>query len=117
MKFLTDSALHRLQEAADLPDLSGTRYRFLDKLGQGGMSGVFRVEDTTLGREVALKVISVPDPGGLLAARLERGSTHHRPVRTSRRAPYRNLSRGGAGDARLHVAGAGCRRHDAGSAG
>ena len=72
MKFLTDSALHRLLEAADLPDLSGTRYRFLDKLGQGGMSGVFRVEDTTLGREVALKVVSVPDPEGLLAARLER---------------------------------------------
>jgi eukaryotic-like serine/threonine-protein kinase len=72
MTFLTDSVLRRLQEAADLPDLSGTRYRLLAKLGQGGMSGVFRVEDTVLGREVALKVISVPDREGLLAARLAR---------------------------------------------
>jgi len=66
--FLSDSALERLRAAADAPDLDGTRYRLLGKLGQGGMGGVFRVEDNTLEREVALKVINVDDAG--LSARL-----------------------------------------------
>jgi serine/threonine protein kinase len=66
--FLSDSALERLRAAADAPDLTGTRYRLLGKLGQGGMGGVFRVADATLEREVALKVINVADPE--LSARL-----------------------------------------------
>ena len=61
-RWLSDSALERLREAADSPDLADTRYRLIDKLGQGGMGGVFRVEDTTLERQVALKVITVGDP-------------------------------------------------------
>jgi len=60
-RWLSDSSLERLREAADSPDLAGTRYRLIDKLGQGGMGGVFRVEDTTLERQVALKVITVGD--------------------------------------------------------
>jgi eukaryotic-like serine/threonine-protein kinase len=60
--FLSDSALERLREAADQPDLSGTRYQVLGKLGQGGMGGVFRVVDSALAREVALKVINIEDP-------------------------------------------------------
>lgn len=72
MKYLSDSALERLRAAADAPDLSGTRYNLLEKLGQGGMGGVYRVEDTALGREVALKIIGVDDPTGDLAARLLR---------------------------------------------
>ena len=39
--WLSDSALERLREAADAPDLSGSRYRLVDKLGQGGMGGSF----------------------------------------------------------------------------
>lgn len=70
MRWLNDSALERLREAAEAPDLEGTRYRLLDKLGQGGMGGVFRVEDRGLVREVALKVISVADRDGVLASRL-----------------------------------------------
>ncbi len=68
MTFLSDSALERLRAAADAPDLSGTRYSLLGKLGQGGMGAVFRVEDRTLEREVALKIINVDDPS--LSARL-----------------------------------------------
>ncbi len=70
MTFLNDSALERLREAADAPDLEGTRYRLLGRLGQGGMGGVFRVEDVTLEREVALKVLHLDDRGGALSARL-----------------------------------------------
>ena len=72
MKWLSDAALDRLRTAAEVPDLSGTRYQCVDKLGQGGMGGVYRVEDTALKRKVALKVIGVSDPGGELAARLLR---------------------------------------------
>lgn len=70
MTWLDDSALERLRQAADSPDLEGTRYQLIDKLGEGGMGGVFRVEDQVLQRAVALKVISVCDSGGVLGARL-----------------------------------------------
>jgi eukaryotic-like serine/threonine-protein kinase len=69
-RFLSDSALERLREVADSPDLSGTRYRLVGKLGQGGMGDVYCVEDTELERRVALKLISVPDPDGAWTARL-----------------------------------------------
>jgi hypothetical protein len=50
MKWLSDQALDRLRAAADAPDLSGTGYVLVGKLGAGGMGGVFCVEDSALGR-------------------------------------------------------------------
>jgi len=72
MKWLSDQALDRLRVAADTPDLSGTGYVLLDKLGAGGMGSVFRVEDTALGRQVALKVLGIVDSSGEFGARLLR---------------------------------------------
>ena len=70
MRSLNNSALARLQEAVDSPDLEGTRYRLIAKLGQGGMGSVYQVEDRTLARDVALKVINLADGRNEVAARL-----------------------------------------------
>jgi serine/threonine protein kinase len=72
MKWLSDQALDRLRAAADAPDLSGTGYVLVDKLGAGGMGGVFRVTDTALDRQVALKVLGIADSNGEFGARLLR---------------------------------------------
>jgi serine/threonine protein kinase len=71
-RWISDRALDRLRQAAAEPDLSGTKYRLLGQLGQGGVGAVFRARDTQLSRDVALKVIRVPDADGELTARLIR---------------------------------------------
>jgi eukaryotic-like serine/threonine-protein kinase len=72
MRHLSDKALARLRDGAELPDLSGTRYRLLGQIARGGMGVVYAAEDEKLQRRVAVKVLEVPGADGELASRLMR---------------------------------------------
>jgi eukaryotic-like serine/threonine-protein kinase len=69
MKFLSDTALDHLREVADQPDLAGTPYEITGTIGRGGMATVYLARDRDLDREVALKVVDVPEGPGEAAAR------------------------------------------------
>jgi serine/threonine protein kinase len=72
MKWLSDTALDRLREEADMPDLDDSKYVVIRKLGSGGMGTVYLAQDAELGRKVAVKVMNIPDRSGALASRMMR---------------------------------------------
>ena len=72
MKFLSDKTLEYLREAGEIPDLTGTRYRLMERVARGGMGVVYAVEDEKLERRVALKVFDAPGADRDLASRLIR---------------------------------------------
>lgn len=57
MTFLSEDTIARLRDAAERPDLTGTRYELLRELGRGGMGIVYEVRDLQLERSVAMKVV------------------------------------------------------------
>src|SRR5712692_2770699 len=96
MKFLSNGALERLRDGADAPDLSGTRYRLLDRIARGGMGVVHTAEDEKLQRRVALKVLDVPGTDGDLAKPADSRSARAGEARASgHRAGARRGNTGG----------------------
>lgn len=67
---LSKDSLHRLQAAVEEPDLEGTRYRLIERIGRGGMGSVYLAEDIELQRKIALKVMNVTDTSGDIAKRM-----------------------------------------------
>jgi predicted Ser/Thr protein kinase len=72
MKWMSDEAVTRLQQALDRPDFTGTRYRLIREIARGGMGAVYLAEDTELERKVAVKVVHATDSSEDAAARMLR---------------------------------------------
>lgn len=72
LNWLSDKLVNHLRAVSDWPDLSGTKYRLLEKFAAGGMGTIYLAEDTQLQRRVALKVLHLPEVSSDLSARMWR---------------------------------------------
>ena len=72
MKWLSDQKVEHLRTIATDPDFSGTKYRVMRELARGGMGTVYLAEDAELNREIAIKVLNMPEVTTEMAQRLVR---------------------------------------------
>jgi serine/threonine protein kinase len=70
--WLSDAVLDHLRKLGEGPNLSGTRYELVEKIGQGGMGTVYLARDRQLDRPVALKVLNGLPADAETEARLAR---------------------------------------------
>lgn len=70
MHNIPPAAVDHLRAVLDVPDLTGTKYRLVERIATGGMGSIYLVEDTSLDRRVALKIVTSPLPSAELARRL-----------------------------------------------
>jgi serine/threonine-protein kinase len=72
MSFIPDSVVRHLRRNVSEPAVDPARYRVKGLVGRGGMGVVWKVEDLTLGRVVALKTLDAAADDPQLAERLRR---------------------------------------------
>jgi serine/threonine-protein kinase len=72
MKSLSNRQLDHLRQLAAHPDFNSTKYRVNKELGRGGMGTVYLATDSELNRQVAIKVLSVPEVDDSLRERMIR---------------------------------------------
>lgn len=72
VRTLSDRVVEHLRGVAEWPDFEGSRYELLERVGRGGMGTVFLARDRDLDRDVAIKVMSQPDPDAEELARMHR---------------------------------------------
>src|SRR5437868_13493368 len=72
MDWISDHRLDRLRDIVSASESEEFRYGILDEIGRGGMATVYRAEDRTLARQVALKVLTSNGEAGELAERMRR---------------------------------------------
>ena len=72
MRWLSDNKIEHLRSIADDLNFSGTKYRIEKEIARGGMGTVYLAQDLELNRQVAIKVLNVPELSGQLARRMVR---------------------------------------------